>query len=197
MTWDDDFERWFRRIRRRSDFDFGYIEKMFDDMFREMFENIPEELYKEEKRADGSIVRRSGPFVYGYSMTIDPNGKPVIREFGNVKPSSRPTPFGTPRTSFEARKEREPLVDVINDNGTIRVIAEIPGVDKKDIHLNCSERILTIVVDTEKRKYYKDINLSSEVDPKISKATYINGVLEVILTKIRKNKTHGERIIID
>jgi len=28
-----------------------------------------------------------GPFVYGYSFSMGPDGKPVIREFGNVKPS--------------------------------------------------------------------------------------------------------------
>jgi len=25
-----------------------------------------------------------GPFVYGYSMTMGPDGKPIVREFGNV-----------------------------------------------------------------------------------------------------------------
>jgi hypothetical protein len=29
-----------------------------------------------------------GPFVYGYSMTIGPDGKPRVREFGNVRGSS-------------------------------------------------------------------------------------------------------------
>ena len=197
MASDEDFNRWFRRWRRRSDFDFEYIEKMFDDMFREMSENLPEELYKEEKRPDGSIVRRMGPFVYGYSMTIGPDGKPIIREFGNVKPLRRSTPSGVPRTSLEARGEREPLVDVISDNGMIRVIAEVPGVDKKDIQLNCSERTLTISVNTEKRKYYKEVELPAEVDPKIGKASYTNGVLEVVLTKAKTKKTLRETIKIE
>ncbi|MGH9923950.1 MAG: hypothetical protein ACRD5B_01100 [Nitrososphaeraceae archaeon] len=26
-----------------------------------------------------------GPIVYGYSMTIRPDGRPRVREFGNVK----------------------------------------------------------------------------------------------------------------
>ena len=26
-----------------------------------------------------------GPFVYGYSMTIGPDGNPGVKEFGNVK----------------------------------------------------------------------------------------------------------------
>jgi HSP20 family protein len=30
-------------------------------------------------------VREVGPIVYGYSMTIGPEGKPKAREFGKVK----------------------------------------------------------------------------------------------------------------
>ena len=37
---------------------------------------------------EGGKVREVGPIVYGYSMTIGPDGKPRIREFGNVKPTS-------------------------------------------------------------------------------------------------------------
>lgn len=85
MTWDDDFDRWFRRLRRQLGFDFEHLEKMFYDLFNEMFENMSKDLYREEKLPDGSIVKRMGPFVYGYSMTLGPNGKPVIQEFGNVK----------------------------------------------------------------------------------------------------------------
>jgi len=197
MAWDEDFDRWFRRWWRRPGFDFEYVERMFDDMFREMFETMPKNLYREERLPDGSVVRRMGPFVYGYSMTLGPDGKPVIREFGNVKPSRRPTPFGVSKSSLEVKEEREPLIDVISDDSTIRVIAEVPGVDKKDIKLSCSERTLTISVDTEKRKYYKEVELPAEVDPKISKAKYVNGVLEIVLTKVKAKKPTGEPIKIE
>ena len=195
MAWDEDFDRWFRRWRRWPGFDFEHIDRMFDDMFREAFESMPKDLYREERLPDGSFVRRMGPFVYGYSMTLGPDGRPVVREFGNMKPSSRPTPFGVSKPSLDIREEREPLVDVISDDGTVRVIGELPGVDKKDIRLNCSERTLTISVDSEKRKYYKDVELPAEVDPRISKAKYTNGVLEVTLTKAKKPT--GEHINIE
>ncbi len=195
MTWDDDFERWFRRMRRR--FEIEDIEKMFDNMFQEMYESLPKNLNKEEQLSDGRIVKRMGPFVYGYSMTIGPDGKPIIREFGNVKPAKKSTAFGEQKTSLEVKEDREPLVDVISDNETIRVIAEIPGVDKKNIKLNCSEMKLTISVEAENRRYYKEVDLPVEVDPKIGKATYVNGVLDVVLTKIKEKQTRGERIKID
>jgi HSP20 family protein len=197
MSWDEDFDRWLRRWRRGTFFDFEHIDKMFDDMFKDMMEDVPKELYREERLPDGSIVRRMGPFVYGHSITIGPDGKPVIREFGNVKPSRRSTAFGATRPSLEVKEEREPLVDVLSDKENVRVIVEVPGVNKKDIRLSCSERMLTISVDSEARKYYRDVELPDEVDPKTAKAKYTNGVLEITLAKVKAKKPTGETIRID
>lgn len=98
-------------------------------------------------------------------------------------------PSGHSRLSLEAKGEREPLLDVRSDNGIVHVIAEVPGVDKKSIKLNCSEKSLIISVDSERGRYYKEVDLPAEVDPKISKAKYTNGVLEVVLTKIKKSSS--------
>jgi len=98
---------------------------------------------------------------------------------------------------LELKEEREPLVDVLPENGTICIIAEVPGIEKDDIKLNCTERSLMISIDTEKRKYYKEIDLPDVIDPKVSKASYRNGVLEVTLTKRKKEKPKGESIKIE
>ena len=55
----------------------------------------------EEFKGNGS---ESGPYYYGYTMTIGPDGKPVVKEYGNVKPGLLPT-----------ADTREPLVDTIVD----------------------------------------------------------------------------------
>ena len=34
----------------------------------------------------GAKIKRRRPFVYGYIVTIGPNGKPVIHKFGNFEP---------------------------------------------------------------------------------------------------------------
>ena len=47
--------------------------------------NAPKELVREYQTPEGEKVREVGPIVYGYSMTIGPDGKPHVREFGNVK----------------------------------------------------------------------------------------------------------------
>ncbi len=193
MSW---WEDWFRPWRRGfpfggflSDNIFTEMDKMMENMFKEVMENVPKQLIREQKLPDGSTTRQMGPFVYGYSMTVGPDGKPVIREFGNVKPSMRPSAFGPPKPGLKVVEEREPLVDTIVEPDAIRVVAELPGVEKADIELNGAERSLTISVDTEKRKYYKEVDLPEDVDPDSAKASYNNGVLEVRLAKLKKSRS--------
>ena len=199
MAWDD-FPSWFRRRWKMFPFFTGGffedIDRMMEEMFKEIQESIPKELVREERLPDGSTVRRVGPIVYGYSMTMGPDGKPIIREFGNVKPSTRPSAFGPPRPGLEVKVEREPLVDTIEEDSTIKVVAEVPGVEKDDINLECAENTLIISVDTPSRKYYKEVELPSQVDPESAKASYRNGVLEVTLTKQRA-RPKGQRIKIE
>ena len=198
MGWNEDYPDWFRRRRRfpffRSwlfeDIDemFREFERMMEEEIKELTSKIPREYIRERKLPDGTTVREWGPFVYGYSITIGPDGKPQIREFGNVKP----TRFG-PRI----REEREPLVDIYVTNGEVKVIAELPGVNKEDIQLHGTEDTLTISVDTPERKYYKEVKLPAKVDPKEAKTSYKNGVLEVTLPKKEERKPKGEPIKIE
>jgi len=182
MSW----ERWWRR---RSPFSriFEEMEAMmreFDEMFSRSFEELERELPKDlikERRTKEGVVREFGPIVYGYSIKIGPDGKPIIREFGNVRPGRRPEIVSLSET-------REPLVDVFEEDDTVKVVAEVPGVEKKDINLNASENKLIISVDTPQRKYYKEVDLPAEVDPKSASASYKNGVLEVVLKKVGKRE---------
>lgn len=183
--WDD----WFRRKRRRWSV-FDDVDRVFEDLFREVFETLPRELYKERKLPDGSTVKIFGPVVYGYSMHMGRDGKPVMREFGNIKPSRV---RGLPATG----EQREPLVDIVTGDRMVQVIAEVPGVEKQDINLNTTENSLTISVDTEDRKYYKEVLLPEKVDPESTKATYKNGVLEVSMKKMEKKKPTSKKIRIE
>jgi HSP20 family protein len=195
---DEEYPEWFRRRRYpffRSWF-FEDIDRMFREMERMMEEEfkmftsrIPKDYVKERKLPDGSTVREWGPFVYGYSVKIGPDGKPEIREFGNVKPS---------RLGPQVREEREPLVDVMETDGEVHVVAELPGVEKNDIKLHGTEDTLTISVDTPQRKYYKEITLPAKVKVKEAKTQYKNGVLEVTMPKIKEEKKpKGEPLSID
>lgn len=166
--------------------------------FKEFTSNLPKDYVRERKLPDGSTVREWGPFVYGYSMTIGPDGKPKIREFGNVKPKLKPEPFGAERPSLDVKDEREPLVDVISTDGEVKIIAELPGVEKQDIKLRATEETLTISVETTERKYFKEVGLPAKVNVKDAKTTYKNGVLEVTLPKVKEEKkAKGDEIKIE
>ena len=185
----EDYPDWFKRRRRypffRSwffeDIDrmFSEMEKMMEEEFKTFTSRVPRDYVRERKLPDGRTAREWGPFVYGYSVKIGPDGKPEIREFGNVKPSR----FG-PRV----KKEREPLVDIIETNGEVHIVAELPGVEKNEIKLHGTGDTLTISVDTAQRKYYKEVTLPMEVNVKEAKTQYKNGVLEVKLPKIKEGK---------
>ncbi|MCD6260294.1 MAG: Hsp20/alpha crystallin family protein [Thaumarchaeota archaeon] len=191
MSWD----RWWRR---RSPFSriFEEMEQMMrelDEMFSKSFEDLERELPRgliRERRTDKGIVREFGPIVYGYSIRIGPDGRPIIREFGNIRP-----PRGRPEM-IELTEAREPLVDVYEEKDVVKVIAEVPGVEKKDINLNATEDRLIISVDTPQRKYYKEVDLPAKVDPKSAKASYKNGVLEVVLKKAGEERK-GFRVQIE
>ena len=198
-----DEDEWERRFRRRRPFLGDWFFRDMDEVFREIEENmekefkdlqkkVPKDLVRERTLPDGTKVSEWGPFVYGYSMTIGPDGKPKIREFGNVKPEMGP---GKPRIGF--KEEREPLVDVIKTDGEVKVIAELPGVDKNDIKLHSTETTLTISVETPERKYFKEIELPVKVEPKMAKSSYKNGVLEVTLPRKEETKPKGEQINIE
>ncbi len=206
---EDDFSQWFRRRMRRPysrDWLFGDVDEIFREMeemmqkeFKEFTTKLPKDLVRERRLPDGSTAKEWGPFVYGYSMTIGPDGKPQIREFGNVKPSLKPeVPFGPKRPTVDIKEEREPLVDVISTDNEVKVVAEVPGVDKNKIQLYATEKALTISVDAPERKYYKEVDLPTSVNPKTAKSVYKNGVLEVTLTKAKEErKPKGEPIRIE
>ena len=203
----DDLPEWFKKRKKRNPFFgnwfFGDIENMMREMeemmekeFDEFKTKIPEDFKRERKLPDGSTIPEWGPFVYGYSMTIGPDGKPKIREFGNIKPSSDPETCGVDQPCLDVKQEREPLVDIVDTDGEIKVIVELPGVEKEKIKLSGTENKLTISVNDPERKYYKEIEIPSKIDPKKAKTSYKNGVLEVALPKIQEKK-HDEEIKVE
>ncbi len=171
---------------------FREIEQSMRKEFQELSKKAPENLVRERTLPDGTKVKEWGPFVYGYSVTIDPEGRPKVREFGNIKPGTEPA---KPRISI--REEREPLVDVMESDDAVKVIAEMPGVEKKDIKLQGTEDSVTISVDTAERKYHKEVKLPLKTDSKRAKSSYKNGVLEITMPRKKEERPKGEPIEIE
>jgi HSP20 family protein len=189
------FDEWFGK-RRRSWFpDVDEMMREMDKMMQEAFKNfeqqVPKNLVKERKLDDGSTVREMGPIVYGYSVKIGPDGKPEIRKFGNI--DAFPNILGG---GLSVKEEREPLVDIMKGKDEVRVVAELPGVNKEDLRLTADESSITIESAAGERRYQKRIDLPDAVDPRTAKSSYKNGVLEVTL-QLRKKGDGGTSIKID
>ena len=200
---------WYKRFfSRRSPFgswNFNDLFREFDEMrnemertFSETFKNIenrvPKDLVKEYETPEGGKVREVGPIVYGYSMTIGPDGKPNIREFGNVK-----SPFAG-RGLFEQpsiSSEREPLVDISSTDREVKVIVEMPGIKKENIKINAYENSVEIISDDPQRKYHKVIDLPPEADIETVKSLYNNGILEIVFNKKKQTKSKGKEIKVE
>ena len=168
------------------------MEETITKEFERLSRLAPERLQRERKLPDGTTIRTAGPFIYGYSMTVGPDGKPKVREFGNFKPQTR---IGKPH--MDVKDEREPLTDVIDADSEIRVIIELPGVEKKDIKLSGTDDKLTISVETLKRKYFKEVELPAKIEVGKAITKYTNGVLDIIVPKKKQEETKSKPINIE
>jgi HSP20 family protein len=90
---------------------------------------------------------------------------------------------------------REPLIDIIDEPERIKVIAELPGVDKEDINLTATERSLIIDVNNPIRKYHKELEFPVDVDEVSATSSYKNGVLETVIQK-KREKGKGRTVTI-
>ncbi|MBF0609097.1 MAG: Hsp20/alpha crystallin family protein [Candidatus Magnetobacterium sp. LHC-1] len=121
------------------------------------------------------------------------------------------TDQGVERT--RARKVYNPLVDIIERNNDILVIADVPGVDETSVDITLEKNVLTITGYVESEPgttwsekeienkvrlayaeygigdYQRSFTLSDEVDRNGIEATVKDGVLRVVLPKAETVKT--------
>src|SRR5215204_5786545 len=158
LTMSSPFDEWFGRRRRFGswfpDVDemMRDVEKMMQEAFKNVEQQVPKNLVKERKLDDGSVVRKFGnidafPNILGGNLTV--------------------------------KEEREPLVDIIKSPDELRVVAEVPGVNKEDLRLRADENSLTIESVTGQPRYHKRVELPETVDSTSAKSSYKNGILEV------------------
>jgi HSP20 family protein len=170
------------------------MERQFEQQFKDIESKAPKDLVKEYETSTGGKVREYGPFVYGYSMTIGPDGRPKVREFGNVKsPFSSRGFFTRPLVS----SEREPLADLTTTDKEVKVVVEMPGVSKENIKVNVYDNSLEVTTTGTDRKYHEVIEIPPETDIETVTSTYKNGILEIAFKKKEQRKPKGKQIKIE
>lgn len=155
-------------------------EKIFKRMSNSFF-NI-DDIFEEFKAQDVG----SGPHCYGYTITVGPDGKPVVKEYGNVKLGLLPN-----------SDTREPIVDTIVDEkaNVVKLIAEMPGVEKTDLKIVVEDKIVDISAEHGKKKYRAKVSLKHKVDENSGKASYKNGILQLVFKL--EDKPVGKKVEVE
>jgi len=156
----------------------------FDRFFKSMFRSVNlDELFENVK-----LTGCTGPLCYGYTMTVGPDGIPVVKQYGNAKPELSPT-----------SDTREPLVDTLVDDKEklVKLVAEMPGVEKKDVKIVVDGKIVNIDAENGDKKYHVKVPLKHKVDENSVKASYKNGILEIIFKQLAEEKPTGKTVEVE
>lgn len=173
----------------------------FDNVFRDMelfHKNFIERINKEMTAFDEAVERGDLKGQWDVKEINEPNMKGYVA-YGQFSSDELPTEIdpldslrrpGKPKLPFVPKPQpgeiREPLADVFEEEKSVKLIVELPGVEKDDIQLNISEGQAEI----KAKSFYKTLKLpTADVDSKKIKATYKNGVLEASIPKKRTVKS--------
>ncbi|MDO8626951.1 MAG: Hsp20/alpha crystallin family protein [Candidatus Diapherotrites archaeon] len=101
--------------------------------------------------------------------------------------------------SANSRDIRSPVLDVIDEGQNLKIVAELPGVEKKDIKFDISEGYISLSAKHKQEitgegknffhqersfnSFHRRFPLPTEVLPEKAKAEFKNGILEVVLPK--------------
>jgi HSP20 family protein len=162
-----------------------FFDSEIDRIFRKMSNSFfnTDDIF-EEFKGNSSV---SGPCCYGYTMTIGPDGKPVVKEYGNVQPGQ-----------LQSSDTREPIVDTIVDEKekVVKLVAEMPGVEKTDVKIVVEDKIVNLSAEHDEKKYHVKVPLQHKVDENSAKASYKNGILELVF-KIVEEKPKGKTVEVE
>ena len=114
--------------------------------------------------------------VYGFSVRLGKPGTPRAEPGGDVE-------AGASRVAIEG--EREPIVDVLDEEALVLVVAELPGVEAKDVRFEVREDILDLSATSRDHRYRAEILLPGAVDAEHATWRCHQGVFELKLPKPR------------
>ena len=114
-----------------------------------------------------------------------------------------------PGTGIQGREIIEPLIDIVDEGKKLRIVAEMPCVEKKDIYIELDKNSISISAeiracaeeeDREKEHYYSErsyqsfsrtVPLPAEVKKEGAEAGLKNGILEITLEKKHPEEGRG------
>jgi len=114
--------------------------------------------------------------VYGFNVRVGLGDKEVrIEPFGNIR---RDEKSGQPIV----QEIREPVVDILEEEGYTLVVAEMPGIGAEDVQLDVKDDVLTVSADRGDKKYRKEVLLPRSYPKEKMLVSCNNGILEIKCT---------------
>ncbi len=136
---------------------------------------------KSEARYSGELQNIKGikglKGVYGFTVKLGPGGGSRVEPFGNLRREEEGQALAD---------VREPIIDVFDEDDTVVVVAELPGVEENDIDISVSGDTLFLRALGKDRKYSKKTPLPASTIGSTMKSSFKNGILEVVLKKARE-----------
>jgi HSP20 family molecular chaperone IbpA len=80
--------------------------------------------------------------------------------------------------------ERQPTIDVFEEENYLTVLTELPGVDEKDVNIKADEDSVTITAENAVKKYLKIVKLPTRIIKDAAELTYRNNILQLRLKKL-------------
>jgi HSP20 family protein len=118
--------------------------------------------------------------VYGLSVRMGLGGEPAkVEPFGNIR---RHEESGDPIIE----EVREPLVDVFDEGDQLMVLAEMPGVEARDVKVALEGKEMELSAGRGEWRYRKRFELPSPADANTVKLSEKNGIVEIRCAKLAK-----------
>jgi HSP20 family protein len=167
-------------------------------------ESQPEGIVEGALHGLGKIIPGFGELVKGlekseaFQERLEASNTEIERRMGEARPPRRG--WGTGRSIIPARtalkvsqtslKEESPvpapqrdvITDTFDEGDCLVVIAELPGVDEKDIEVEVKGNRLVLSTRSQSRQHQKEIDLPRTVKDRPS-LMYKNGILRISLEK--------------
>jgi HSP20 family protein len=105
-----------------------------------------------------------------------------------------------------------PAVDIFENEETLTMMAEMPGVDQQGLHIDLKDNQIsilgevaeyagplerTLLKEFETGRFFRQFSLSEVIDQNKISAHLRNGILKVVLPKVEKAKPRKIEVMVD
>lgn len=142
----------------------------------------PEDIFQGFEKDIKKLVEggKGKTYVWGYTSFTGPDGKTQERQYSNL-PGYQDQP-----QQLDSGKEDKPYHDVLDEGETLKVIVDLPGLEKDQIRVTANGDKIRVKAESAERKYDTEIGVPANVQDKPEKAEYRNGVLEITYKKSQR-----------